>query len=258
MLVLDRAAPARRPAPAGRRVGARRRCWSGPGSATCSATCSGSAPASVALVGGVAARACWSLPYLWSLWQARRVTARLDAALGTGARRRRRGARGLEPPPAPGAARRPAAGRRAGGRAAARARRGAPGRAVPARRCSPRPACATSASSCSTTGRPTARPRSYAGWPAPTRGCGCSTGAAAAGRLVGQAVGLRPARRRPPPTTRRARLRRRRRGARAARGRRVGRPAAVGRARPGVALPAAAGGDRRPSGWCSRCCSGPG
>ena len=83
-------------------------------------------------------------------------------------------------------------------------------------------------------------------------------GAAAAGRLVGQAVGLPPARRRP-------------------RGDAtvlvfvdadvVLAPHAVAasvallrwsRAGPGVAVPAAGRGDRRPSGWCSRCCSGPG
>ena len=102
-------------------------------------------------------------------------------------------------------------------------------------RCSPRTACATSRSWCSTTGRPTAPPTSYAASPATTRGSGCSTGAAAAGRAGSASRGPAPS----SPTPRPGRdvlvfvdadvvLA-------PARGRRHGRAAARDRARPGLA-----------------------
>ena len=78
---------------------------------------------------------------------------------------------------------------------------------------------------------------------APTHGSGWSTGQPLPAGWWGKPWACAQLAARRPPPSGGARLRRRRRGAGAARGGRVGGPAAVGRAGPGVALPAAAGRD---------------
>ncbi len=147
--------------------------------------------------------------------------------------------------------------RRTGGRAAAAARRGRPGSRPACARCSPSAAYPGCASWSSTTGPPTAPPTWSARWPATTPGHAAHRGRPAAG-LAGQAARLLAAGHPGRPGRHRAGLRRRRRGARPARRGRGRHRAARRPARRCCRRTPGSWWRRRPTGWCSRCCSGSG
>ena len=136
-----------------------------------------------------------------------------------------------------------------------RARRGRPGRPVPASRCWPSAASPTWRSWSSTTAPPTAPPTSCAAAAgdrvrAAHRRRRCRP-AGSASRTPASSSPTRPTRRRRPG------LRRRRRGARPRRRRRRPSTCCVGRGR--RCSRRTRGSSRaRASGWCSRCCSGRG